>query len=81
MNERFDLVTDVLIIGSGVAGCAAALSAAEAGVNVLLINTDTEPTESNTAYAQGGIVAAVDGDSADMLVEDIVSAGAGLCNP
>ncbi len=81
MNNRFDLVTDVLIIGSGIAGCATALSAAEAGANVLLINTDSDPTESNTAYAQGGIVAAVNGDSADMLAHDIESAGAGLCNP
>ena len=47
---------DVLIIGSGIAGLSAAITASELGLNVILINKEASLEESNTHYAQGGIV-------------------------
>ncbi len=74
-------VTDVLVIGCGIAGGTAALEAAKAGLRVTLLTRSSDPLESNTQWAQGGIVYRGVGDSPDLLSEDIVRAGAGLCNP
>ncbi len=73
--------TDVLIIGSGIAGCVAALELAEAGVDVTIVTRSTQPEESNTRYAQGGIIYTGPDDSPKLLAEDIQYAGAGICNP
>ena len=59
--------TDVLVLGTGVAGCAAALSAAREGAKVALVTRAAEARESNTYYAQGGIVARPPGDSPEKL--------------
>jgi L-aspartate oxidase len=71
-------LSDFLIIGSGIAGLYAAIRLAEHGtVNIV---TKREVQESNTAYAQGGIAAAIAAtDSVDAHVEDTLRAGAGLC--
>jgi len=58
-----DPVTDVLVLGTGVAGCAAALAAARGGASVTLVTRAENPQESNTWYAQGGIVARAPGDT------------------
>jgi L-aspartate oxidase len=76
-----DIQTDILIIGSGIAGCAAALAAARGGADVTMITGATDPLESNTAHAQGGIVTLGEGDSPELLERDIMEAGAGLCLP
>lgn len=55
--ERVDYDTDVLIIGGGGAGTAAALTALEYGAKVLLA-TKLRWGDSNTIMAQGGIQAA-----------------------
>ncbi len=75
------LTTDVLIIGCGIAGCTAALTLADAGVQVTVITRSRRPEESNTYYAQGGIIYQGFQDSPDLLAEDILRAGAGHCNP
>lgn len=72
--------TDVLIIGCGIAGGTAALQLADTGVAVTVITRAREPQESNTHYAQGGIVYQGKEDSPTLLSEDILRAGAGLCN-
>ena len=72
---------DVLVIGSGLAGCAAALAAAARGARVLLLTKAARPEESNTWYAQGGIIYRGGADSPDRLAADILAAGDGLCNP
>jgi L-aspartate oxidase len=76
-----DAATDVLILGTGVAGCTAALAAARAGSRVTLVTRAAEAKESNTYYAQGGIVARPPGDSPERLADDIERAGDGLCSP
>jgi L-aspartate oxidase len=73
-------LTDVLILGTGVAGCTAALAAARAGARVQLVTRAAEARESNTYYAQGGIVARPPGDSPEQLAQDILRAGDGLCS-
>ncbi len=72
---------DVLILGSGIAGSVAALQLAEAGVNVVIVTRASLSEESNTFYAQGGIIYEGAGDSPALLAEDILRAGAGYCNP
>jgi L-aspartate oxidase len=74
--------TDVLIIGAGIGGATAALRLAQdAQRQVCLVTRTYDPEESNTYYAQGGIVARGIDDSVDLLVEDILRAGAGLSSP
>ncbi len=70
--------TDVLIIGSGIAGLVTALNVADT-LKVILV-TKKETIESNTNYAQGGIASVfADNDSTDLHIEDTLRAGAGLC--
>ncbi|MCX7673734.1 MAG: L-aspartate oxidase [Thiobacillaceae bacterium] len=70
---------DVLIIGSGLAATALALSLPER-LKVLMI-TKKEPTESASHWAQGGIAAVHEtDDSIEAHVHDTLQAGAGLCH-
>jgi len=75
------LETEVLIIGSGIAGSVAALQLAEAGVPVTVVTRAQELQESNTYYAQGGIIYRGPDDSPELLMEDLNRVGAGHCNP
>src|SRR3990170_6082131 len=72
------ITTDFLIIGAGVAGLRAALSAAGAG-DVLVITKD-RMSESSSEYAQGGVAVALsDEDEISIHFEDTIRAGDGLC--
>lgn len=74
--------TEVLIIGSGIAGATTALRLARnPRRRIVVVTRADEPTESNTRYAQGGIVSRGPGDSADLCVADILAAGAGASSP
>jgi len=73
--------TDVLILGTGVAGCTAALAAARGGASVALVTRAREPRESNTWWAQGGIIGRPPEDTPERLAADIERAGDGLCSP
>jgi L-aspartate oxidase len=76
------LQTDVLIIGTGIAGATAALRLARnPNRRVTLITRDPDPHESNTYWAQGGIIHRGPDDNADLLVKDILAAGAGASLP
>ncbi len=73
------LNTDVLIIGSGIAGLFAAIKIAPYA-NVILV-TKKDKNESNTNYAQGGIASVISKeDSFDRHIHDTLIAGAGICN-
>jgi len=71
--------TDLLVVGGGVAGLFAALSAATEGAEVTLL-TKGRLLSSNSFFAQGGIAAALDpGDSPRLHADDTLEAGRGLC--
>ncbi len=70
---------DVLIIGAGIAGLSCALHLArDREREIIVITREADPEESSTRYAQGGIATLGPGDSAELFVEDILRAGAGL---
>lgn len=70
--------TDVLVIGSGIAGLFTAIKASEQR-SVLMI-TKKSLLDSNTRYAQGGIAAVIaEDDSPAYHLQDTLVAGAGLC--
>ena len=70
---------DVLVIGSGIAGLTAALSASSSHDVALL--TKGVLTETNTWYAQGGIAGAVgEADSVELHLADTLVVGQGLCD-
>lgn len=73
-----NLKVDILIIGSGISGCVAALHAAEFFEKVVVLNKAEDALESNSAYAQGGIIYRNENSEKDpeLLVEDIFYAGA-----
>ena len=76
------LQTDVLIIGTGIAGATTALQLARNPKRrITFITRDPDPHESNTRWAQGGIVHRGPDDSPALLVKDILTAGAGASLP
>jgi L-aspartate oxidase len=76
------LDTDVIIIGSGIAGATAALTLAQNPQRrITIITRDADPCESNTRYAQGGIVSRGLDDNPELLIKDILEAGAGASYP
>jgi L-aspartate oxidase len=74
-------MTDYLIVGSGVAGLRAAIEASRHG-EVIVLNKGWG-NESNSAFAQGGIAAALseEGEEIQSHIEDTIDAGKGLCDP
>lgn len=81
------LQAQLLVIGGGLAGFAAALSAAEAGVNVLLLEK-TAATGGSSAMSGGCLAFAGTDlqcergieDSAELLFRDLVEVGKGECD-
>ena len=71
---------DVVVIGTGVAGLAAALAAHRAGSRVVVLS---KASETATFYAQGGIAVVIPDtdDSIEAHVADTLAAGGGLCDP
>ena len=75
--ERFD---GVLVIGAGLAGLAAALSAAPR--KALVLSPGPLASVCASAWAQGGVAAALsEGDDPALHAADTVAAGAGLTDP
>ncbi len=73
--------TDVLVVGSGVAGLTAALHLREAGLHVTVV-TKVNIDDGSTRWAQGGIAAVLDPfDTPAAHAVDTEVAGVGLCDP
>mgnify|MGYP006285642521 CR=1 FL=1 len=71
--------TDVLVIGSGIAGLSAALGAARNGASVMIATKATQPEGASTWWAQGGI--AVARKAPEQFKEDIDAASSGTSDP
>ena len=67
--------TNILVIGSGLAGAVAALTAAEENKKVILITNSNTLLSGNTKWAQGGIAYSSQKDSSIKFQEDIYNAG------
>jgi L-aspartate oxidase len=71
--------TDVVVVGSGVAGLMTALYAAEE--HDVLVVTKVRVDDGSTRWAQGGVAAALGADdSAEEHLQDTLEAGAGVCD-
>ena len=67
------------MVGSGIAGCAAALAAARAGASVTIATKAEAPADAATDWAQGGI--AVSGADPEAFRDDVLEASAGTADP
>jgi L-aspartate oxidase len=72
------IVSDLIVVGSGIAGLSAAIGAAEEGLSVTVLSKADDPWYCNTYFAQGGIVGKGKKDSGDNLIRDILRAGDNL---
>jgi L-aspartate oxidase len=71
--------TDVVVVGSGVAGLMTALHAAEQ--HQVLVVTKVHVDDGSTRWAQGGVAAALGADdSPEEHLQDTLEAGAGVCD-
>lgn len=85
---RWDEIFDVVVIGSGLAGLAAALEARKAGAAVVVLEK-MRLTGGNTRISDGGLAAAGNylqkqygvEDSTELFAQDMLKAGLGLNQP
>jgi L-aspartate oxidase len=76
-----DFNTDVLIIGSGISGLAAAIKLAEKKMNITIVTREKKPEITNTFWAQGGIIySPKDLNDQEDLMKDIIKASAYTSN-
>jgi flavocytochrome c len=88
MFSRWDEITDVIVIGSGFAGLAAAIEARNAGVSVIVLEK-MAASGGNSIISDGGIAAAGTKiqvkfgikDSPELMYQDMLKAGLGLNYP
>lgn len=71
---------EIIVIGGGLAACAASVALAEQGYSVRMISSMESPLHESTTYMRGGINAARnyanDGDSCDRFFRDTMEYGA-----
>lgn len=70
------MIYDVIIVGTGIAGLSAAAFLKDSGLKVVVITKEKDIAETNTNYAQGGIIAWKKGDNKADLKNDLFNAGA-----
>ena len=83
MNKVTDKPVNVLIIGGGLAGMMAALSARSLGKSVVLASKGLIGKSGNTLVSGGGIAAATDdfGNPPEKYNADLIKSGKGLAKP
>ncbi|SFB68524.1 L-aspartate oxidase [Halobiforma haloterrestris] len=79
MTDTTHETADVLVVGSGIAGCAAALAAAREGSDVLLLTKAERPDDASTDWAQGGI--STTRGNPESLKRDVLEASDGTADP
>lgn len=85
MKTRVDRFNEspIIVVGSGIAGLLLSIELADEGRDVILL-TRGRLEESNTAWAQGGLAAVTDMNTADTKEQhlaDTIAAGDGLTDP
>jgi L-aspartate oxidase len=76
-----DFNTDVLILGTGIAGLSTAIKLAEKKLNITIVTREKRPELTNTFWAQGGIIySPKDLNDQEDLVTDIIRASAYTSN-
>jgi L-aspartate oxidase len=76
-----DFNTDILILGSGISGLAAAIKLAEKKLKITIVTREKRPEITNTFWAQGGIIySPKDLNDQEDLVQDILKASAYTSN-
>ena len=87
-ENRFDITVPVVVVGGGACGLTAALSAREAGAEVLILERDSTP-QGTTSMSQGTMCGAgteaqkragID-DSPEQFFEDVMAKVEGLTDP
>jgi L-aspartate oxidase len=78
-DAKIPAEADVLVVGSGVAGCAAALSAAREGAEVLVVTKAERPEQTTSHWAQGGV--ATTRSDPEAFERDIIEASADTADP
>lgn len=83
-SSAWEAQADLVIVGTGVAGLTAALTAQSLGLRTIMV-TKGSADDGNTRWAQGGVAVVLpdehdDGDSVDRHIGDTLIAGAGLCD-
>lgn len=66
---------DAVVIGTGISGLTCAIHLKRAGLDVIVMTKNSKINDCNTNYAQGGIIAAREGDTPQMLRDDVLNAG------
>ena len=80
--KKYKVKTDVLIVGSGVAGLSLAIKLAEKRPDLsIIITSKTNYSDSNSNLAQGGVAAVMNAveDSIESHIADTLKAGDGFC--
>ncbi|SCA63811.1 L-aspartate oxidase 1 [Chlamydiales bacterium SCGC AG-110-P3] len=76
--HKTDMKTDVLVLGSGIAGCVAAYTLAKQGVQVTMVTSSIDPRQSGSYAEHEGIAYSGEGDSVDLFEGDLQTVGGRL---
>lgn len=71
---------DAVVVGTGIAGLSAAIMLKEHGLDTVVLTKEDSADKTATNYAQGGIIAWEEADTAELLKDDILRAGCGYNN-